>query len=129
MGTPVEGNAFAVVAAVARGLRDAGNDHSVVAAFQAKAMSGDYDHVLAAALAVVTATTTRRAAIYNRVSTREQAEHGHNLQGDIDRCMDRIAREGWQHHGTYEDGGRQVTTSRGRSTSGSSRTWPRAAST
>ena len=49
-----------------------------------------------------------QAAIYNRVSTREQAEHGHNLRGDTERCLDRIDGEsGWQHVGTYEDGGRQ----------------------
>jgi DNA invertase Pin-like site-specific DNA recombinase len=50
----------------------------------------------------------KRAAVYNRVSTREQVEHGHNLKGDTDRCLDRIEREpGWEYVDTYEDGGQQ----------------------
>jgi hypothetical protein len=50
----VDGNAFAVMAAVARGLRNAGNPKVVIDAFMEEAMSGDYDHVLRTAIAYTT---------------------------------------------------------------------------
>ena len=46
-----DGNAFAVIGACAKALRDAGNDVEVIAAFHAEATSGDYDHVLQTAMA------------------------------------------------------------------------------
>jgi DNA invertase Pin-like site-specific DNA recombinase len=54
----------------------------------------------------MTATTVPvvRTAIYNRVSTRDQAEHGHNLVGDVQRCEERIEREpDWVLVDTYVD--------------------------
>ena len=47
----VDGNAFAIIGAVSRALRRAGNDKSVVDTFAAEAMSGNYDHVLQTAIA------------------------------------------------------------------------------
>ncbi|WP_205697473.1 recombinase family protein [Conexibacter sp. SYSU D00693] len=56
----------------------------------------------------MTAAATKRAVAYNRVSTREQVEHGHNLKGDTERCLERINREpDWEHVDTYVDGGEQ----------------------
>lgn len=49
--TTVDGNAFAVIGAVARALRRQGNTQEVVDQFRRDAMSGDYDHVLACAMA------------------------------------------------------------------------------
>jgi site-specific DNA recombinase len=46
-----------------------------------------------------------RAAIYTRVSTDEQAEHGYSLGEQARRGAALIEREGWQHVGTYEDAG------------------------
>jgi hypothetical protein len=48
--TGTDGNAFAIIGAVAKALRRAGNGPDVVAAFQAEATSGDYDHVLQTAM-------------------------------------------------------------------------------
>lgn len=47
----VDGNAGAVMGTVARGLRKAGNTEEVINAFRAEAMSGDYNHLLATAMA------------------------------------------------------------------------------
>ena len=56
----------------------------------------------------MTTTDTIRVGIYNRVSTRDQAEHGHNLVGDVQRCEERIEREpGWVLADTYVDAGLQ----------------------
>jgi hypothetical protein len=49
--TTVDGNALALVGAVARGLRAAGNDAEAISVFHAEALSGDYDHVVATCLA------------------------------------------------------------------------------
>jgi alkylhydroperoxidase family enzyme len=49
--TGSDGNAFAVMGAVSKALRRAGNDPEVIAAFRAEATSGDYDHVLQTAMA------------------------------------------------------------------------------
>lgn len=47
----IDGNAFSVIGAVAKGLRRAGNAKEIVDAFTTEAMSGDYNHVLATAIA------------------------------------------------------------------------------
>jgi hypothetical protein len=47
----LDGNAGSIMAAVSRGLRQAGNPPEVIEAFCAEAMSGDYDHLLQAAIA------------------------------------------------------------------------------
>lgn len=44
-----DGNAFAILGRVAKALKKGGQGHLVVE-FQAKAMSGDYDHLLRTAL-------------------------------------------------------------------------------
>jgi len=46
-----DGNAFAIIGRVSRGLKKAGNPPEVVDAFEAQAMAGDYDHLLRVALA------------------------------------------------------------------------------
>ena len=46
---PIDGNAFAIVGAVSRALKKAGQGDKV-AEYQAKAMSGDYDHLLAVSM-------------------------------------------------------------------------------
>jgi hypothetical protein len=47
----VDGNAFAVLAYVMRGLRAADNPEHVVAAYQEEATSGDYNHLLLVSMA------------------------------------------------------------------------------
>lgn len=47
----IDTNAFAILATVNRGLRRAGNTADVLAAFQADATAGDYEHLLATAIA------------------------------------------------------------------------------
>lgn len=42
----VDGNAFAVMGAVTKGLKRAGNPAAVIDAYRVEAMSGDYDHLL-----------------------------------------------------------------------------------
>ena len=49
-----DGNAFAIIGAVKRGLRRGGADEAEVAQFQSEAMSGDYDNVLRSAMRWVT---------------------------------------------------------------------------
>lgn len=49
--TGTDGNAFAVLGAVRRALREAGNPPEVVEAFTAEATAGDYDHLLLTAAA------------------------------------------------------------------------------
>ena len=51
--TGEDGNAFAVMAAVIRGMRKAGATPVDVADFQKEAMSGDYNNLLRTALAWV----------------------------------------------------------------------------
>ena len=46
------------------------------------------------------------AAIYTRVSTDDQAREGFSLAEQEHRALQLIAREGWQHAGTYSDPGR-----------------------
>lgn len=46
-----DGNAFAIIGAVRQALRRAGNSTEIVEAFTEEATSGDYDHVLATAMA------------------------------------------------------------------------------
>lgn len=48
--TSVDGNAGAVMGAVARGLRRKGNPAPVIDDFRRQAMSGDYDHLLRVAM-------------------------------------------------------------------------------
>ena len=50
-------------------------------------------------------TNPPRAAVYNRASTTEQAEEGHNLKGDEDRCREHIDRKDWSYLASYIDGG------------------------
>lgn len=50
--------------------------------------------------------TQKRAAIYSRVSTEEQARGGTSLETQVARCRAHIeAREGWRVADVYEDGG------------------------
>lgn len=49
--TGTDGNAFAILGAVTRALRKAGNPPAVVEAFKAEATAGDYDHLLATTFA------------------------------------------------------------------------------
>jgi hypothetical protein len=51
----VDGNAFAVMGTVVKALRRAGAEQSFIAAYQAEATSGDYDHLLAASAAYLDA--------------------------------------------------------------------------
>lgn len=46
-----DSNAFAIIGTVSKALRRAGNSSEIVKAFTEEAMSGDYDHVLATAMA------------------------------------------------------------------------------
>ncbi len=46
----VDGNAFAVMGAVRRALRQAGNSSEVIDAYTDEAKSGDYDHLLAVSM-------------------------------------------------------------------------------
>lgn len=46
-----DGNALVVVGRVAKALRRAGNAPTIVDAFRAEALSGDYDHVLQTCMA------------------------------------------------------------------------------
>ena len=45
-----DGNAFAILGAVTKAMREAGVDKDERAAFIAEATAGDYDHLLAAAM-------------------------------------------------------------------------------
>lgn len=47
----LDSNAGAIMGAVSRGLQRAGNDQSVIDQFRAECMSGDYKHLLQAAIA------------------------------------------------------------------------------
>jgi site-specific DNA recombinase len=47
----------------------------------------------------------KRAAIYTRVSTDEQAREGYSLDEQEHRCRELIQREGWQHIASYRDAG------------------------
>jgi hypothetical protein len=47
----VDGNAGAIMGAVARGLRRAGNPSDVIDRYRREAMSGNYDHLLAVSMA------------------------------------------------------------------------------
>lgn len=51
--TGVDGNAFAIIGAVARAMRKAGLTSDEVSEFQKEAMSGDYNHVLQTAVRFV----------------------------------------------------------------------------
>ena len=46
-----DGNAFAVMGAVARALHKAGNSREVIDSYREQSMSGDYDHLLRVAMA------------------------------------------------------------------------------
>jgi hypothetical protein len=46
-----DSNAFAIMDTVVRALKREGNPREVIEAFREEAMSGDYDHLLATALA------------------------------------------------------------------------------
>ncbi len=48
-----DGNAFAIIAAVMRGMERAGVDQSERDKFKTEAMSGDYDHLLRTAMRYV----------------------------------------------------------------------------
>lgn len=41
-----DGNAFSIMGAVIKALREAGADDAIVKGYQAEAMDGDYDHLL-----------------------------------------------------------------------------------
>lgn len=47
----IDGNAFAVMGAVSRALRRAGNPPAVVDAYRKEATAGDYDNLLAVSMA------------------------------------------------------------------------------
>jgi hypothetical protein len=47
----LDGNAFAVLGAMARGLKDAGNSKAVVDSYRQQAMAGDNDHLLRVTMA------------------------------------------------------------------------------
>jgi hypothetical protein len=47
----LDGNAFGVLGAMARGLKDAGNSKAVVDSYRQQAMAGDYDHLLRVTMA------------------------------------------------------------------------------
>jgi hypothetical protein len=47
----IDGNAFSVMGEVIGGLRAAGNEASVIEAYQNDAMSGDYNHLLTVSMA------------------------------------------------------------------------------
>jgi site-specific DNA recombinase len=44
-----------------------------------------------------------RAAVYNRISTQEQADRGHNLEADTERCKKRADDEKWELVDSYVD--------------------------
>lgn len=46
----IDGNAFAIIGAMNKALRKAGNEKNVIDAFMAEATSGDYDHVIQTAM-------------------------------------------------------------------------------
>jgi len=48
----IDGNAFAIMGEIRRGLRKAGNDQESIDAVIEDMMSGDYDHLLAVASSV-----------------------------------------------------------------------------
>lgn len=48
-----DGNAFAVIGAVAKAMRAAGISQEEISAFEEEAMSGDYNHLLQTAMATV----------------------------------------------------------------------------
>jgi len=48
-----DGNAFAIIGAVAKAMRRAGLPQENISQFQAEAMSGDYDHLLQTAMKTV----------------------------------------------------------------------------
>ena len=50
---PIDGNAFAVLAAVTRALRKAGRGPEVIAEYREKATGGDYNHLLAVSMEYV----------------------------------------------------------------------------
>lgn len=50
----VDGNAFALIGAVQKKLRRAGVPKAVIEAFKSKAMSGDYDNVVATCMEYTT---------------------------------------------------------------------------
>ena len=47
----IGGNAFSIIGTVQRELQRAGNSSDIIEAFQKEAMSGDYEHVIATAVA------------------------------------------------------------------------------
>jgi len=49
-----DGNAFAIMASVTRGLRDAGISREEIELYQKESMSGDYDNLLRTAMNWVT---------------------------------------------------------------------------
>ncbi len=51
----IDGNAFSVIAATKRWLKDAEASREFIDAYQKEAMSGDYDHLLAASMAYLDA--------------------------------------------------------------------------
>lgn len=51
----VDGNAFAVMGSTQKALKAAGASPDFLRAYQAEAMSGDYDHLLAASVAYLDA--------------------------------------------------------------------------
>ena len=50
----LEGNAYAIIGAVQKALRRAGNTPEVIEAFKAEATSGNWDHLLQTAMAYTT---------------------------------------------------------------------------
>lgn len=49
----LDGNAFSIIGAVQKGLRKAGNPPELIDQVRNEMMSGDYDHLLQVAMAVV----------------------------------------------------------------------------
>ena len=47
----IDGNAFSIIGTMIKALKQAGNESSVIKAYEADVMSGDYNHVLAVTLA------------------------------------------------------------------------------
>ena len=54
---------------------------------------------------VSTQPDTKRAAIYVRVSTEDQAEDGYGLDVQLERCNAQIVAKGWTKAGVYQDAG------------------------
>lgn len=50
-------------------------------------------------------TSTRRAAVYVRVSTDEQADHGYGLDVQRERCLAQVTAKGWTLVDVYQDAG------------------------